>query len=166
MAKGPRGSLRLGGRTPTHAFTRNESQPMSKQHSSTRAYGVLVHADRVILVRSSNPEHNPPLWWLPGGGIHFGETPEETLLREFVEETGLVVRDPALLTVTADTRRRANGDRIHTVRVIYTVELAGGELSDEVGGTSDRATWFAPDDLVTLNVADYARHALALVQAK
>lgn len=139
---------------------------MSKQHSSTRAYGILVHADRVILVRSSNPEHNPPLWWLPGGGIHFGESPEETLHREFIEETGLVVHQPNLLTVTADTRRRSNGDRIHTVRIIYTVELAGGELAHEVGGTSDRAVWFAPDDLTTLNVADYARQALALAQAK
>ena len=41
---------------------------MSKQHSSIRAYGILVHEGAVALVRSSNPNHNPPLWWLPGGG--------------------------------------------------------------------------------------------------
>jgi 8-oxo-dGTP diphosphatase len=139
---------------------------MSKQHSSTRAYGILVDDGRVVLVRSSNPEHTPPLWWLPGGGIHFGETPEEALRREFIEETGLLVARPSLLTVTADTRRRSNGDRIHTVRIIYTVELSGGELAHEVGGTSDHAMWFSPDDLSNLNVADYARAALELVQAK
>ncbi len=136
---------------------------MSKQHSSTRAYGVLLDEGRVILVRSSNPEHDPPLWWLPGGGIHFGETPEETLQREFVEETGLIVERFSLLTVMADTRRRSNGDRIHTVRIIYTVQLAGGELAHEVGGTSDHAMWFGPEELAALNVADYARHALGLL---
>ena len=52
---------------------------MSRQHSTVRAYGVLIHEDRVVLVRSSNPRHVPPLWWLPGGGIAFGEVPEDTL---------------------------------------------------------------------------------------
>ena len=139
---------------------------MSKQHSSTRAYGVLLDENRVVLVRSSNPEHNPPLWWLPGGGIHFGETPEETLEREFIEETGLRVHRANLVTVSADTRRRSNGDRIHTVRIIYTVELLGGELTHEVGGTSDHAMWFDSAALTTLNLADYAREALSLVQGK
>ena len=119
-----------------------------------------------MLVRSSNPEHDPPLWWLPGGGIHFGETPEETLQREFIEETGLRVHRASLVTVSADTRRRSNGDRIHTVRIIYTVELLGGELTHEVGGTSDHAMWFAPAALAELNLADYARQALDLVQGK
>ncbi len=139
---------------------------MSKQHSSTRAYGVLLDESRVILVRSSNPEHNPPLWWLPGGGIHFGETPEETLQREFIEETGLHVHRANLVTVSADTRRRSNGDRIHTVRIIYTVELLGGELTHEVDGTSDRAMWFEREALADVNLADYARQALELIQGK
>ena len=54
---------------------------MSKQHTSVRSYGVLIHEGRVALVRSSNPHHVPPLWWLPGGGIDFGEAPEDTLIR-------------------------------------------------------------------------------------
>jgi len=54
---------------------------MSKQHTSVRSYGVLIDATRVALVRSSNPRHTPPLWWLPGGGIDFGEAPEDTLIR-------------------------------------------------------------------------------------
>lgn len=139
---------------------------MSKQHTTVRAYGVLLHEGRTVLVRSSNPRHDPPLWWLPGGGIDFGEGPEETLVREFHEETGLVVSEPALLAVTSDLRRRDNGDRIHTVRILYTVTLAGGELRHEVHGTTDHAGWFDLGDLEALNVADYARVALAAAQAK
>lgn len=139
---------------------------MSKQHTSVRSYGVLIDQGRVALVRSSNPKHTPSLWWLPGGGIDFGEAPEDTLVREFFEETGLVVRDPALLGVTSDVRRRDNGDRIHTVRILFTVELAGGELRHEVHGTTDHAAWFDLDELAELNVADYARNAIESAQAK
>ena len=139
---------------------------MSKQHTSVRAYGVLLHEGRTVLVRSSNPRHTPPLWWLPGGGIDFGEGPEETLVREFHEETGLIVREPTLLAVTSDLRRRDGGDRVHTVRILYTVSLAGGELRHEVHGTTDHAGWFDLAALDSLNIADYAQHALSTAQAK
>ncbi len=139
---------------------------MSKQHTSVRAYGILVHDDRVALVRSSNPRHDPPLWWLPGGGIDFGEAPEETLVREFQEETGLVVHDAALLAVNSDVRRRDNGDKIHTVRILYTVALKSGELRHEIHGTTDHAAWFHLNELAALNIADYARIAIEHAQAK
>jgi ADP-ribose pyrophosphatase YjhB (NUDIX family) len=139
---------------------------MSKQHTSVRAYGVLIHEGRIALVRSSNPRHVPPLWWLPGGGIDFGEAPEDTLLREFKEETGLIVREPSLLGVTSDVRRRDNGDQSHTVRILFTVQLAGGELRHEIHGTTDHAAWFDLDQLADLNVADYARAAIASAQGK
>ena len=139
---------------------------MSKQHTSVRSYGVLVHEDQVALVRSSNPRHDPPLWWLPGGGIDFGEAPEDTLVREFFEETGLVVSGPQLLGVTSDVRQRDNGDKVHTVRILFTVELAGGELSHEVHGTTDHAAWFGLSALPTLNVAEYALDAIHSAVAK
>jgi ADP-ribose pyrophosphatase YjhB (NUDIX family) len=139
---------------------------MSKQHSSVRAYGILIHDDAVALVRSSNPLHQPPLWWLPGGGIDFGESPEETLIREFLEETGLAVGAPELFSVTSDVRRRDNGDRIHTVRIIYTVDLMGGDLTHEVHGTTDHAAWYPLEQLASLNLADYARTAIQSVVEK
>ena len=127
---------------------------MSKQHTSVRSYGVLIDATRVALVRSSNPRHTPPLWWLPGGGIDFGEAP------------GLEVQHPVLLGVTSDVRRRDNGDKIHTVRILFTVELAGGELHHEVHGTTDHAAWFELRDLESMNIAEYAQAAIAAAQGK
>jgi 8-oxo-dGTP diphosphatase len=139
---------------------------MSKQHTSVRAYGMLFHEGRVLLVRSSSPQISPPLWWLPGGGIDFGESPEETLLREFREETGLSIQYPVLSDVVSDVRRRPNGDRIHTVRILFTVALAGGELRDEVEGTTDQVQWFALETLDNVNVAQYARLAIDQALAK
>jgi 8-oxo-dGTP diphosphatase len=141
---------------------------MSKKRTSVRAYGVLIHEDRIALVRSSNPRHLPPLWWLPGGGIDFGESPEVTLVREFHEETGLIVAEPRLLGVSSDVRHRDNGDQIHTVRVTYTVRLVGdsSDLTHEVHGTTDHARWFELPELGELNLADYAREAIDTAQAK
>jgi ADP-ribose pyrophosphatase YjhB (NUDIX family) len=141
-------------------------ESMSRQHTSVRAYGVLVRDESVLLVRSSSPQIVPPLWWLPGGGIDFGESPEETLLREFHEETGLAIKDPVLLDVASDIRRRPNGDRIHTVRVLYTVSLNGGELRDEALGTTDQVHWFKLDELSDVNVAEYAARAIQLALEK
>jgi 8-oxo-dGTP diphosphatase len=139
---------------------------MSKQHTSVRAYGILIRDDEVLLVRSSSPLINPPLWWLPGGGIDFGESPEETLLREFHEETGLSVKDPVLLDVASDVRRRPNGDRIHTVRVLFTVTQDGGRLRDEAVGTTDAAQWFNVRELEVVNVAEYALRAIQVALEK
>ncbi len=131
-----------------------------------RSYGILVDDGRVVLVRSSNPHHDPPLWWLPGGGIDFGEAPEEALIREFAEETGLIVNAPQLVGVTSDERRRDNGERLHTVRILYTVRLTGGSLRDEAAGTTDLARWFQLAEVDDVNLADYARRALELLQSK
>lgn len=139
---------------------------MSRQHSSVRAYGILIREGAVALVRSSNPHHDPPLWWLPGGGIDFGESPEQTLVREMLEETGLRVTAPVLFSVTSDVRRRDNGDRIHTVRIIYTVTWQGGELTHEVHGTTDHAAWYPLAELESLNLAPYARLAIEAVAEK
>jgi 8-oxo-dGTP diphosphatase len=133
---------------------------MSKQHTSVRAYGVLLREGQVALVRSSNPRHVPPLWWLPGGGIDFGEAPQDTLAREFLEETGLHVAEPELLGVTSDVRHRDNGDKIHTVRILFTVTYVSGEMSHEVHGTTDHAAWFDVAALENVNIADYALAAI------
>jgi ADP-ribose pyrophosphatase YjhB (NUDIX family) len=82
------------------------------------------------------------------------------LLREFREETGLTIKEPVLLDVVSDIRRRPNGDRIHTVRVIYAVALVGGELRDEAIGTTDQAQWYDVRKLDDVNIADYARRAI------
>lgn len=139
---------------------------MAPPQTSVRAYGVLILEGRVLLVRASSPAIDPPVWWLPGGGLNFAESPQEALAREFEEETGLLVAELELRDVLSDVRRRPNGDKVHSVRVIYRVQLAGGRLRDEQHGTTDRAQWFRVDSLDEVNLAIYTRHALSVVLGK
>ena len=112
------------------------------------AYGLCRDADgRVLLARNSAASEFPGLWGLPGGGVEQGEHPDSAVVREFAEETGLVVRATGLHAVLSDVARLpSSGNLEHTDRLIYAVEPVGGELRAETGGTTDRVEWVTPDD--------------------
>jgi ADP-ribose pyrophosphatase YjhB (NUDIX family) len=102
---------------------------------------------RVLLTRGSDVADFPGVWSLPGGGVEQGEHPDDAVRREFAEETGLVVRIRALLSVTADvTELRTWRAFEHTDRIIYDVEPVGGSLRPEIGGTTDVGEWADPGD--------------------
>jgi 8-oxo-dGTP diphosphatase len=60
--------------------------------------GAVVHDGdgRLLLVQRGHPPH-PGLWSLPGGRIEPGESPEQAVEREVLEETGLHVRAGAVV---------------------------------------------------------------------
>lgn len=49
--------------------------------------GILIYQRRVLVLRNDRGE-----WELPGGRLDDGETPEQALRREILEDTGLRVR--------------------------------------------------------------------------
>ena len=53
--------------------------------------GILLQGDRVLLVkRAASRAFYPGVWDFPGGHGEDGEVPEQTLVRELVEELGVV----------------------------------------------------------------------------
>ena len=42
----------------------------------------------------------------------------------------------------------------HAIRILYRVRITGGELHDEVGGSSDTARWVGRDKLGALPIVD------------
>jgi 8-oxo-dGTP pyrophosphatase MutT (NUDIX family) len=55
-----------------------------------RAYGLLLRRGRVLI--AAEWVGRVFAWKYPGGGVEPGETAEEAVVREFVEETSLAVR--------------------------------------------------------------------------
>lgn len=127
------------------------------------AYGICRDADgRVLLARNSDLSEFPGQWTLPGGGVEQGEHPDEAVVREFAEETGLSVRIGTLRTVTADVLRLPAGALEHTDRLVYDVVVTGGDLRSEADGTTDLVRWVPPADLAGLPLMPFTAHLLGL----
>ncbi|MEV6182753.1 NUDIX hydrolase [Streptomyces sp. NPDC052015] len=109
------------------------------------AYAVCVRDGRILLARSPAPDGTPE-WVLPGGGMEHGEDPHDTVVRELEEETGYRVEVTGLLGVDSSRRTfRREGLRgpvdHHGVRIVYEGRVVGGELRNEVDGSTDMAAW-------------------------
>ena len=130
---------------------------------SPRVYGVAIRDRKVLLVRASNPHDGGELWWLPGGGVDWGESTETALEREFAEETSLHIDQRLLCSVYDDTRVRDNGEQVHTLRVIYVVTVHPGEIRHEADGSTDWAEWVDLEDLGGRRLAPYAQYAISYV---
>ncbi|WP_250028551.1 NUDIX hydrolase [Paractinoplanes maris] len=127
------------------------------------AYGICRdETGRVLLARNSPLSSFPGLWTLPGGGVDQGEHPDDAVVREFGEETGLSVKIDGLRTVTADVFRLPTGELEHTDRVIYDVSVTGGTMRFEAEGTTERVEWVAQTDLSVLPLMPFTAVALGV----
>jgi len=112
--------------------------------------------DRWLLVQAKESG----LWLLPGGGVNFGEHPEECLRREVLEETGQQVATTELKHVLSDVSS-LSGRQLHTVRLIYTAHVLGTtKLTSEVDGSTSTAAWVARDSVRLFQLAPFVRIAL------
>lgn len=127
------------------------------------AYAVCVRDDRVLLARSPAPGGTHE-WVLPGGGMEHGEDPLDTVVRELDEETGYRVEVTGLLGIDSFRRSfRREGLRgpvdHHGVRIVYEGRITGGELRNEVNGSTDLAAWHdldAVEGLTRVRLVDVA----------
>jgi ADP-ribose pyrophosphatase YjhB (NUDIX family) len=128
------------------------------------AYGICRDDQgRVLLARNSDASEFPGQWTLPGGGVEQGEHPDDAVVREFREETGFEVRVIGLREVTADVVRLPDAGHLeHTDRIIYDVVPYGGNLSNEVEGTTDLVDWAGPAELESWPLMPFTARLLGL----
>lgn len=118
------------------------------------AYALMIRDGQILLTHIS---HGPfkGLWHLPGGGIELTETPEEALHREILEEAGLTIWEPVLLTTVS--HHCAETRAYHYIGIVYRVEqfvLSGQPPQDE-------ARWFALDGLDYSQTTPFVRQLRA-----
>ncbi|MFE5484475.1 NUDIX hydrolase [Streptomyces sp. NPDC056527] len=131
-----------------------------KQELRVAAYAVCVRDDEVLLARWVD-RAGAKRWTLPGGGMDHGEEPVDTVVREVEEETGYVTEPVALLGIDSirrgRLRRLAGPGDFQGLRIIYENRVTGGELRNEVGGSTDLAAWHplaAVPDLERVELVD------------
>jgi 8-oxo-dGTP diphosphatase len=132
-----------------------------RQVQRVAAYNVCLDAqDRLLVCRLSSITERAGWWTLPGGGVEFGEHPEETARRELQEETGLHGHIVELLTVDS-LHRVATGEvgeyAYHSIRLVYRTHADAGELKHEAVGSTDLAAWCTRAELDALPLVDMGK---------
>ena len=135
--------------------------PAPSKRQRVAAYGVARRDDEILLVRASSETGVPGTWWLPGGGLEFGESPDECLVREFMEETGLEVRVLGLLDVVTDVVEWMREQvRLHSIRLIYEVEVVDGSARPEKNGSTDAVQWLRSGDLEAVQLIPWLKEMM------
>lgn len=112
---------------------------MTEEYKRQRIYiavkGIVIDKGRALIVRrreSRTPDGGD--WWeFPGGTMEFGETPEQTLVREMWEETGLDIVPERLLYVSS----AQNSPAYQVIIITYLCschDVSKLHLSDEHSG--------------------------------
>ena len=115
-------------------------------------YGLVFNDDKILL---------SPQWDgydFPGGGLEKGENPEETLVREVFEETGLDVEPGPLVDIVNDYYHWTHGgkDKYYQSICMYYLGLnPKGEISVENLAASEtdyvkKAVWMSVTEAVSL----------------
>lgn len=105
-----------------------------KQHKHLGSYGLILKDKQILLIKKVGGPYNGKLD-LPGGTIEFGETPEQTLIRELKEEVGINVIDYELFdanSITLEWMHKNELEQIHHLGVFYKILNYDGEILEDI----------------------------------
>jgi 8-oxo-dGTP diphosphatase len=151
--------------TETGGLSPTPSEIVAAGRTRIGGYALCVERGRILLSRLSVVEVDYGAWTLPGGGVDFGEHPDAAVLRELEEETGLLGEIESVAGVFSHVYQRsraANGNDLHFLGIVYRVRVTGGELRDEVDGTTDTAAWIPRAELASLQLVELGRFGVGL----
>jgi|tagenome__1003787_1003787.scaffolds.fasta_scaffold20230246_2 8-oxo-dGTP pyrophosphatase MutT (NUDIX family) len=138
------------------------------------ARALLISDDAVLLIQGCDPARpDDGTWWLtPGGGIDEGESREDAVVREVLEETGLTLRvadaGPVVATRVADFL--FDGGAYHQSEWFFAIEVerfephgAGWEPIEQRALLAYR--WWTVQELESTSDVVYPTEMAALLRA-
>jgi ADP-ribose pyrophosphatase YjhB (NUDIX family) len=128
---------------------RSSTAPGRPPHPASSA--ILERDGRYLLIRRRNPP-SADMFAFPGGRGEPGETPAQTAVREFHEETGIRAADPQLFA-TYDLETRDNEGRTvsHFFLSVFTVTADVVTPAIAADDAAD-AGWFTVEEIRALPV--------------
>lgn len=88
-----------------------------------RVSGICIEDQKVLLVKHHSIGEKGIFWSPPGGGVNFGESCEDSLKREFLEETHLEIEIQDFLFV-----HEFLNPPLHAIELFFKVKRIKGEL--------------------------------------
>ena len=133
------------------------------------AYAAATAPDgRILLAKIAEGYPGEGRWHLPGGGTDHGETPQQGLARELIEETSQHGRVTGLLGVSHRYDPAALGPEgvpvdWHVIRVVFRVRVdmpTEPLVTEAAGGSTAEAAWFTRAQVDGLALTELARDAI------
>ena len=103
----------------------------------------------LMIRRGPNPPDWDGKWAFPGGFVDYGEDPQNAVLRELLEETGISGSNPELMGVLGSPGR---DPRKHCVGLFYRVDVDTGTIP-VAGDDAVDSSWVRLSVLNSGNVA-------------
>lgn len=111
----------------------------SDQHAKV-GVGVIVEKDEKVLLTKRTGSHGSGTWSPSGGHIDFGESLEQTAIRETKEEVGVKIRNIKFLGLTNDFFPK---EKKHYITVWMKASYAGGKPKVNSKGELTKVSWFS-----------------------
>jgi 8-oxo-dGTP diphosphatase len=110
------------------------------------AFGIAARDDLIAVVRVG-PGDGSDYIDLPGGAIDPGEDEVQALIREFGEETGLVVTAGRRIAAIRQYFVLSDGEPVNNIAGVYRVEVTGADPSLKIEA-DHTLVWIDPDEAV------------------
>jgi 8-oxo-dGTP diphosphatase len=106
--------------------------------------GVIIKKEGKILLLKRKGAHGAGTWSLPGGHMEYGETPEQTAVREAKEETSLEVSNPKVIGITNDFMP---DEGKHYFTIFVEADFLGGTAANAEPDSASDMGWFSKESL-------------------
>lgn len=127
----------------------------------TGVYGICIQDGKVLLIKKARGPYKGT-YDLPGGGIEFGESIEDTLKREFIEETDSTVDSFEFINYNQQFSKYKNSageDReMHHLGMYFTVNISFDKIKEGADGEDSLGAEFIDvSELSNINISPIAK---------
>ncbi len=113
---------------------------MAELERRINARGIIFHNNQILAQKFKDRDGNESEYWgTPGGGLDAGESLQEGLHREMIEETGIAPKIGKLLFMQQFKMPRWNGDERELLEFFFHIENPEDYQSIDLEATSHGA---------------------------
>lgn len=131
---------------------------LNPEHPIVGVGAVIVKDNEIVLVKRGKAPRKGE-WSLPGGGVELGETTQQAIKREILEETGLKAHIQGVIdTVDYIERDKASTINFHYVLIDYLALYHEGKLA--AASDADQAQWISFERALALPLWDETKRII------
>jgi len=130
--------------------------------------GVLIRDKKILMIERSEEELPDAhlKWEFPGGKCDFGETPQESLEREFQEETGIEVEVKELMPFIQTNYWEYPDHTQQTLCFLFLCEFVKENKMEVKDHHVNRIAWFTKEEVKKLDSLPGTNEIIDLLEKK